>query len=1454
MAIGSPQWMYKSGEAYELDQSLKFNDDDSASLTRTPSSTSNRKTWTWSGWVKRGVGGFEDVFKAFVSVSNYDAIQFDSDGSLRLFGHPDTTNYTVDTTAVFRDSSAWYHFVVVLDTTESTASNRVKIYANGVLQAVSGTYPGLDGSLNFNNTAEHQLATSNFDGYLAEVNFIDGQALTPADFGETGRYGEWKPIEYSGTYGTNGFYLPFKQDYTVEGFSAVTYKGTGAANYIGGTGFKPDLLWIKNRTKSAEGHSLTDSVRGVGKNLKSNNTDAEETPSNHISALNTDGFTVGSEDSVGGNYNYVAWNWDMGADTPTGFSAVTYTGSNTAAGRKVGNVGFSPDLVWIKRTNSADSHNIEDSVRGGGKEMRADSTNAEQDLSGQFGVNSFDSDGFTLIGEGGRTNNAYDYIAWCWDMGNTTVANTSGSINTQVRANPTYGQSIVSYTGSSSASTVGHGLSSAPEVVITKRRDDTGNWGVYHTSNGATKYQLLNSTEAAGTTTAMWNDTAPTNSVFSIGTDNDTNGSSKDYIAYCFHSVSGYSKFGTYTGDATTNHSKSVTLGFRPAFLMVKKTSGTGNWVMVDNVRNPMSNDVDKYVKADTNDAEATQSGELFKFTSTGFTIGANLGDVNANGATYIYMAFAGGMDSISDYNTDGSIDSRVKANPTYGQSIVSYTANGTSGATVGHGLNSAPEFIIAKRRNSTEDWGVGHTSLGWTKFIRLNTTGAEATATSLWNDTAPSSTLVTLGDSGIANNSASTTMIMYCFHSVTGYSKFGSYTGNGNASGTSVTTGFEPAFVLVKGLSGDMTHKHWTIRDNTRSPNNDRTKGLHANKSEAEFDASNNAMAFSSTGFQLKGTDPGINENGIEYIYMAFADKREYAYWLDQSGNNNDWTSNNLTESDISVDSPSNNFATLNPNNPIFTGKTLSEGNLKVSGSTVNQVGANGTIYINSSGKWYAEVVMTENAGGQPMIGLNDGTNTLGNRGLIFYNDGRKGQNGGYVTYGSNTSWTTGDIMGIAYNGDDNGGECTFYKNGVSLGVAYTNLNTALGDTFTFTCQNNATGTTTFIWNFGQDSSFAGNKTAQGNQDGNDIGDFYYTPPTGFLALCTKNLPDATVTPSEHFNTVLWTGTTSVDRDITGIGFDPSLVWIKSRSDAYEQLWFDKVRGAGERLMSHNTNAESTNDSTLNAFITDGFTLGNGSSVDLSVNGNTSKTYVAWNWKANGSGSSNTNGSITSTVSANVDAGFSIVSYTGNGSAGQTIGHGLSKAPEMVIVKARSGNASHWIIYHKGIASDAETDYLYFNTNAAADYADYWNDTAPTNAVFTVDTDGSVNGSSINYIAYCFHSVDGYSKVGSYTGNGNADGTFVYTGFRPMWIMTKSTQRSEHWRIRDTVRDTDNPLNTHLEGSASGTEQTNASVDIDILSNGFKLRSSDSGVNHSGEKWIWIAFAETPFKYSNAR
>ena len=293
---------------YELDQSLRFNDDDSAYLSWTPSSAGNRRTWTWSAWVKRSNSSathmlFFTAVAGDLTEDDHFGIRLDSGASSNLILTWGNDNTAV-TNAIFRDPSAWMHIVVAIDTTQGTGTNRVKVYVNGIQQTFSSTdLPSQNFEYGINKAQEHNIASrvvygasgNYYDGYLAEVNFIDGQALTSADFGETGTYGEWKPVEYSGTYGNNGFYLPFKNDYTVEGFSTVTYKGTGVnPTYIGGTGYRPDLTWIKPRS-TADNHVLYDSVRGYDNQLKANATDAEDTNGRVASA--NDGFTIKTTDA-----------------------------------------------------------------------------------------------------------------------------------------------------------------------------------------------------------------------------------------------------------------------------------------------------------------------------------------------------------------------------------------------------------------------------------------------------------------------------------------------------------------------------------------------------------------------------------------------------------------------------------------------------------------------------------------------------------------------------------------------------------------------------------------------------------------------------------------------------------------------------------------------------------------------------------------------------------------------------------------------------------------------------------------------------------------------------------------------------------------------------------------------------------------------------------------------------
>jgi hypothetical protein len=448
--------------------------------------------------------------------------------------------------------------------------------------------------------------------------------------------------------------------------------------------------------------------------------------------------------------------------------------------------------------------------------------------------------------------------------------------------------------------------------------------------------------------------------------------------------------------------------------------------------------------------------------------------------------------------------------------------------------------------------------------------------------------------------------------------------------------------------------------------------------------------------------------------------------------------------------------------------------------------------------------------------------------------------------------------IRGFALDLD--GGSIKYYQDNVLL---HTDSTLPTDGTLIFPYMGNTysggSGYNSAVANFGQDSSFAGNKTAQGNQDGNGIGDFYYTPPTGFLALCTKNLPDPTVIPSEHFNTVLYAGD-NTDRGITGVGFQPDFTWIKLRSTSGGHGLFDAVRGSGKRLTSGATAAETTNYSLgyLNSFDSDGFTVVDGTDADGYFTSNKSgETYVAWNWKGGGAAVSNTSGSITSSVSANVDAGFSIVSYTGNGTTGATVGHGLSSAPEMILHKNRD-QAWEWRVYHKALASSGDVDYLVLNNTTSAGNdptGQTWYNTETTPSVFYIGGNGqNTNNSGDAMLTYCFHSVDGYSKVGSYIGNGSADGTFVHLGFRPAYVMVKSTSGANNWVVHDNQRDPDNATVEDLYPDLSAVEQNSNGNQFDFLSNGFKLVATGGTTNGSGVTFIFLAFAEMPSKWTNAR
>ena len=331
---------------------------------------------------------------------------------------------------------------------------------------------------------------------------------------------------------------------------------------------------------------------------------------------------------------------------------------------------------------------------------------------------------------------------------------------------------------------------------------------------------------------------------------------------------------------------------------------------------------------------------------------------------------------------------------------------------------------------------------------------------------------------------------------------------------------------------------------------------------------------------------------------------------------------------------------------------------------------------------------------------------------------------------------------------------------------------------------------------------------------------------------------------PSVYFQTKLWTGNGSDDRNLTNDGnsnLQPDFLWNKRRSTTGSHQLHDSSRGVTKVVLANNTNAEGTESNSVQAFQTNGFQIGSDGNIN-----NNGVTYVAWQWKANGgTTASNSNGTITSTVQANTTAGFSIITYTGNGTNGATIGHGLNATPELFIPKCRS-TTTNWEMYYFPPGGTKQYGYLNLNNAFAT-----WSYTAPTTTTIGLSGSGDSNGNGRTMVGYAFHSVKGYSKIGTYVGNGNADGPFVYTGFKPAWILFKRTDGgTQNWFLLDNKRDDGfNPRNSYLMPNENSAEDANnSSVDTDFTSNGFKLRATTGAMNGDGETFLYMAFAESPF------
>jgi hypothetical protein len=560
----------------------------------------------------------------------------------------------------------------------------------------------------------------------------------------------------------------------------------------------------------------------------------------------------------------------------------------------------------------------------------------------------------------------------------------------------------------------------------------------------------------------------------------------------------------------------------------------------------------------------------------------------------------------------------------------------------------------------------------------------------------------------------------------------------------------------------------------------------------------------------------------GANGFYLKFANTSSVAaLGNDSSGNNNTWTVNNVSLTagatyDSMIDVPVNysdggngrgNYAVLNP----LLGSSSTgplDGNLSV-GFNAN-MGRKATIAV-SSGKWYWECNFVTPFLDSVIVGVCRPADvdvfTLSATGYGYLSVGLKANSGSGVAYGA--AFGLADTIGIAFNAD--AGTIEFYKNNVSQGVAYTGLSGEFVPAF---CTN-ASGSTNFRPNFGQRP-------------------FAYTPPAGFRALNTNNLPTPSIVNGANFMAATtYTGNAaarSLSNAVNSVSFQPDLVWIKSRTPgATNHALFDSVRGTGKYLSSSTTSAETTDASTLTAFNGDGFSLGTDTTI---VNAN-ANSYIAWQWRES------------------ITAGLDVVSYAGTG-VDRTVAHNLGVAPAMIIVKrSQTGATSNWQVRHTSIPVANSIQLNLPNQAAAA--TTVWASTAPTSSVFTVGTSADVNASGVSYVAYCFAEIAGFSRFGSYTANGLPDGPFVFCGFRPRFVMIKRTNTTGNWALIDSSRSLFNAASDNLYANLGDFETS--IVRLDALSNGFKLRTTGGDFNGaSGDTYIFAAFAENPSKYALAR
>jgi len=896
---------------YTIPRSLRFNSSDSAYLSRTPASAGNRKTWTFSCWAKRSKLSGSQF--GLLGGGGYFHFSFLTGGALNV---NDSSGFNIDTSALFRDPSAWYHIVLAVDTTQATSANRLKIYVNGTSQTLSGSYAAQNADTDVNAAAAHTVGAliyggsmnSPFDGYLADIHFIDGQALTPSSFGETdATTGAWNPKAYSGSYGTNGFHLDFADN------SAATAAALGKDTSGLGNNWTPNNLSV---TAGAGNDSLVDSPSspagqtdsGAGGTVVGNYctwNPLDISSSSYIALRNGNldaaGLLSGSSWGTARSTTAVSsgkWYAEitistLGDGVIPGITAVSsdISGANKQPGNFTDSYGYYFSNGNILGPSNADTAYGASFTTGDviGIALNLDAGTLvfyKNGISQGTAASGLTKTYAVSIGMLGTTSIAaanFGQRPFAYTAPSGFKALCTANLPTPTIAKGSDYFDVKLYTGNGSTQTIS-GLNFSPDWVWIKTRS-IGYFNVLYDTvrgTGTDKALYSNTTGAEGNDTTLQNLTAFNSDGFSLGTTSGTNilnDSSNTRVAWCW--------------DAGANSSKTYT---------VTVVSGA---FYIDGKQQPTLN-LEEGSTYTFDLSAASNSGHPFRLSEsangpTQYTTGVTTSGTAGNAGATLTIAVASGAPTLYYFCTNhsgmggqintnttagasnfaGSITSTVRANASAGFSIVTYTGNGTSGATIGHGLGVAPSFVVVKRRNVADSWIVYHSATGNTKYLLLNNTTAATTYSGTWNNAGPSSTTITLGnDVGVNDNGG--TYVCYAFSPVSGYSSFGSYTGNGSTDGPFVYTGFRPRWIMAKRTD---TTGNWWILDTARDPYNVSDKRLAANLAQQEFygdTASGLPIIFwdvLSNGFKAKSAGgEWVNASNGTYIYAAFAES-PFAY-----------------------------------------------------------------------------------------------------------------------------------------------------------------------------------------------------------------------------------------------------------------------------------------------------------------------------------------------------------------------------------------------------------------------------------------------------------------------------------------------------------------------------------------------------------------------------------------------